>query len=240
MVGSRSSNCQCKAATLLREVAHYQSAGTRIAHGYIIPLMTKPADKFEATRIVTQTIQEFDAKDQAMIFRWVAETLGLPEPFHASGSAAGRSPSPALQPASGAVSAGGSGQDIDSFIKTKNPRSDVQFAAAVAYYYQFVAPESERKTSISESDLVDACRKVGRKRPEKPYFTLNNAFHAGLLDRPEKGSFSLNAVGENLVALTLPGARKGENASASNGSANNRRRPKKAAATRRASAKKRA
>lgn len=198
--------------------------------------MSKPADKFEATRIVTQTIQEFDPKDQAMIFRWVAETLGLPEPFHGSSGATGRSSSGATQPTSGGSSTGSPALDIQSFVKAKNPRSDVQFAATVAYYYQFVAPESERKASISEGDLVDACRKVGRERPQKPYFTLNNAFHAGLLDRPDKGSFSLNAVGENLVALTLPGTRKGEETPAANG----RKRPKKATANRRASARNRA
>jgi len=171
-----------------------------------------------------------------MIFRWAAETLGLPEPFHGPSSTPVRSFSAAPDPASDAVSTGGPAPDIQSFVKAKNPRSDVQFAATVAYYYQFVAPESERKTSISEGDLVDACRKAGRERPQKPYFTLNNAFHAGLLDRPDKGSFSLNAVGENLVALTLPGTRKGEEASAANG----RKKPKKAAVNRRASARNRA
>jgi hypothetical protein len=198
--------------------------------------MTRVADKFEATRIVTETIQEFDPKDQAMIFRWAAETLGLPEPFAGPGIVGARSISASTQTASSQLPGGVVAPDIQSFVKTKNPRSDVQFAATVAYYYQFVAPESERKTSISESDLVDACRKVGRERPQKPYFTLNNAFHAGLLDRPEKGSFSLNAVGENLVALTLPGAKKGEETPAGNG----RKRPKKAAANRRTSARNRA
>jgi len=171
-----------------------------------------------------------------MIFRWAAETLGLPEPFHGPSPAAERSAPIATQLGSGTPSTGGNTPDIQSFVKAKNPRSDVQFAATVAYYYQFVAPESERKTSISEGDLVDACRKVGRERPLKPYFTLSNAFQAGLLDRPGKGSFSLNAVGENLVALTLPGSRKGEEPAAANG----RKRPKKAAANRRASARSRA
>jgi hypothetical protein len=199
--------------------------------------MTKPTDKFEATRIVTETIQEFDPKDQAMIFRWVAETLGLPEPFHGSGTAVNR-PASMPQPLAGVdAMTGGSAPDIQSFVKAKNPRSDVQFAATVAYYHQFVAPESERKTSISQSDLVEACRKARWEIPPNPSLTLNNAFNAGLLDRPEKGSFSLNAVGENLVALTLPGASKsGEHSSAANG----RKRPKKAAANKKASAKSRA
>ena len=170
--------------------------------------MTKPADKFEATRTVVDTIKDFDPKEQEMIFRWAAETLGLPQPFSAGtrgpGNAASTiaaTPQPSILPAA----ASGSAQDIQSFVASKRPRSDVQFAAAVAYYYRFVAPEPEKKTSITEKDLLDACRKVTRQRPKHPYMTLNNAFHAGLLDRPNKGSFSINAVGENLVAMTLPG-----------------------------------
>ncbi len=38
-----------------------------------------------------------------------------------------------------------------------------------------------------------------------PGKTLNNARQQGLLDRTERGYFSVNAVGENLVAMTLPG-----------------------------------
>lgn len=171
--------------------------------------MTKPADKFEATRTVVETIKEFDPKEQEMIFRWAAETLGLPQPFSATtkipvntASTITATPQPSIVPAGASVV---SAQDIQSFVASKRPRSDVQFAAAVAYYYRFVAPEPEKKTSITEKDLLDACRKVTRQRPKHPYMTLNNAFHAGLLDRPDKGSFSINAVGENLVAMTLPG-----------------------------------
>ena len=187
--------------------------------------MSKTPDKFEATRIVTDTIKEFEPKDQEMIFRWAAESLGL----RASGAdrltTPGAAPTPSTAPASRTA------QDIQSFVKAKSPRSDVQFATTVAYYYQFEAPESERKTSISESDLVDACRKVGRERPQKPYFTLNNAFHAGLLDRPEKGTFAINAVGENLVALTLPSQES---------NTNGRKRPKKAPNGRKTSTRSRA
>jgi hypothetical protein len=179
--------------------------------------MSKPADKFEATRIVVETVKEFAAPDQEMIFRWAAESLALPEPFVSLGSA--RRPTESVsQPLTIGGNSAKESQDILSFVNAKKPRSDVQFAAVVAYYYQFVAPESERKSSISEADLIDSCRKVGRGRPQKPYFTLNNAFHAGLLDRPEKGSFSINSVGENLVALTLPGGDSSESS---------RKRPKK-------------
>ena len=173
----------------------------------IISVMTKPADKFEATRTVVETVKEFDAKDQEMIFRWAAETLGLPVPFQSAVRPPAESPPLRLgsPPPTSTTGVSGAGTDIQSFVNAKNPRSDTQFAATVAYYYQFIAPQAERKKSITEEDLLDACRKVGRERPKQPYMTLNNAFHAGLLDRPAKGAFSINSVGENLVAMTLPG-----------------------------------
>jgi hypothetical protein len=40
---------------------------------------------------------------------------------------------------------------------------------------------------------------------KKPVVTLNNAVALGYFDRAGRGAFKLNAVGENLVAMTLPG-----------------------------------
>jgi len=207
----------------------------------MIGAMTKPTDKFEATRTVVETIKEFDPNEQEMIFRWAAESLALPQPFSAvakgsvdTSSTTATTPQAPIVP--GATS--GSAQDIQSFVASKRPRSDVQFSASVAYYYRFVAPEPEKKTSITEKDLLDACRKVTRQRPKHPYMTLNNAFHAGLLDRPNKGSFSINAVGENLVAMTLPGDNPGANGGKKSVKARKSRTKRKAG--RRASAKNKA
>jgi hypothetical protein len=38
-----------------------------------------------------------------------------------------------------------------------------------------------------------------------PAQTLINAHGAGLLDTAERGAYAINSVGENLVAMTLPG-----------------------------------
>lgn len=96
--------------------------------------------------------------------------------------------------------------DIKTFIAAKKPGRDIQFAAAVAYYYRFEAPAAERKEVINKDDLQEATRKAGRERFGNPQQTLNNAHTLGLLDRgSEKGTFTINSVGENLVAMTLPG-----------------------------------
>lgn len=174
----------------------------------IIVLVSKLTDDLEAVRVVVEAIEGFGAKDQQRILRWVAEKVGLPERFQPTGSthatpfaehASHHAPAPDR---SGAAHS----QDIKSFMGVKSPRSDVQFAATVAYYFQFEAPRADRKKAITKDDLQEACRKAGRERLGNPGQTLRNAHQLGLLDKGEEaGTFSINTVGENLVAMTLPG-----------------------------------
>ncbi len=172
--------------------------------------MSKPTDDLEAVRAVVDAISGFEAKDQLRIIRWVAEKVGLPEPFQQSGPSQSHPRSEHTPRHAPQTDTGGSGavhsQDIKSFVAAKGPRSDVQFAATVAYYFQFEAPQADKKGAISKDDLQEACRKAGRERLANPGQTLRNAHQLGLLDRGEEpGSFSINTVGENLVAMTLPG-----------------------------------
>jgi hypothetical protein len=84
-------------------------------------------------------------------------------------------------------------------------KSDIQFATVAAYYYRFEAPLSDRKETIDADDLKNAARLANWRRFSKPYVPLNNARMQGYLDRAGGGAFRINAVGENLVAMTLPG-----------------------------------
>ena len=94
-------------------------------------------------------------------------------------------------------------------MSEKDPKKAVHVAAVVAYYHKFEAPPSERKDAINKDDLQEAMRLAGRPRYRKPLQTLANAHILGLLDRgSEKATFTLNSVGENLVAMTLPGTGK--------------------------------
>lgn len=90
-----------------------------------------------------------------------------------------------------------------SFVTQKEPKNDVQFAAVVAYYTGL--KRQRLKESITKDDLITACRLAGRDRPPVPQQTLRNALNASLLDSTGVGNFSINTVGENLVAVTLPG-----------------------------------
>ena len=164
--------------------------------------MTK-VDDLEAVRVVAETLQPFTSDDRERIIRWAREKLGM---------TAGVAPTPGPRaeisvdtPRDAAVASSHGAVDIKTFVTEKAPKSDVHFAATVAYFYQFKSPESQRKDSITKEDLVKACREVQRKQPKVPAQVLVNAYHDGLFDRGGKGSYKLNSVGENLVAMALPG-----------------------------------
>jgi hypothetical protein len=177
--------------------------------------MTKAGDDLQAVREVVATLEPFSNEDRERIIRWSREKLGMTS-AGASPSAAGAAPAPAGAPTPPGGAPRLSPKDIKSFIAEKNPRSDQQLAAVVAFYHQFVAPEADRKDSISGKDLLEACRKgEWYPRPKSPKQTLVNAYSAGILDRAERGSYRLNAVGENLVAMVLPD--KGEGAAGRQG-----------------------
>jgi len=172
----------------------------------------KALDDLDAVRTIVETLKNFKPEEQQRILRWAVEKAGLPSsiaPASSTGSAAPVSPASPVVPSSHTTATTPSTNgavDIKSFIDQKQPRSDVQFAATVAYYLRFEAPPAERKESIDKDDLQEACRKAKRDRLKNPYQTLVNAHTLGLLDKgSEKATFVLNTVGENLVAMTLPG-----------------------------------
>jgi hypothetical protein len=171
--------------------------------------MSKAKDDFEAVRTIVVALGGFSPEDQERIIRWAREKLGL----------ASRNigdlfdPPPAVHSAPQApveVVAQSHSQiptkDLKAFVGSKSPKSDVQFAATVAYFYRFESPLEQRRNEIDADSLLDACRLAGRKRLQHPRMTLNNAKNLGVLDQgSEAGKFTINSVGENLVAMTLPG-----------------------------------
>lgn len=167
--------------------------------------MTAPADDFETAKAVFDKLKDLSQERQERVLRWVAEGLGVGLALTVTGPASVATESgPATAPELGRPASVGGHTDIKTFIGTKNPRSDQQFATAVAYYYRFEAPPAQRKESINTETLQEAARLAGRKRLTNPKSTLNNATGQGYLDRASRGEFAINAVGENLVAMTLP------------------------------------
>lgn len=94
--------------------------------------------------------------------------------------------------------------DIRSFFEEKGPSSDIEAAAAAAFFYQYVADEGHRKEVITAEDLTESFRLARRQLPRAVAQTLRNAKNAGYLDSAgESGHYKLNPVGYNLVEHTL-------------------------------------
>lgn len=162
------------------------------------------SDDFDIAKAIFDQLKDLPSERQQRVLRWIAEGLGVSpvaSPSFPHGTAMPMPPAASVPP----VVAGTGSTDIKSFIATKLPKSDQQFAAAVAYFYQFEAPPAERRDSVNGDILQEAARLAGRKRLANPRVTLNNAKAAGYLDSSSPGEFTINSVGENLVAMTLPG-----------------------------------
>lgn len=169
-----------------------------------------PPDDFEAVRSVVAALEKFPRDDQHRILRWAQEKLGITSvvPAAAAGVVSGAAAAVAGSMAAGTPA--GVATDIRTFIARKNPSSDNQLTAAIAYYYHFEAPQESRKEVIRSEDLKDAARAIGQGgRFKRPAQTLVNAHQQGLLDRSAEGGYALSNVGENLVAVTL-GAEGGD------------------------------
>ena len=96
--------------------------------------------------------------------------------------------------------------DIRTLKSQKNPKSAREMACVVAFYLQELAPEGERKDTISTADLERYFKQAQFKLPEKITQVLTDAKGAGYFDSPSRGAYKLNAVGYNLVAHKLPAA----------------------------------
>ena len=171
--------------------------------------MTTTLSDFDVAKQVADQLTALDKDRQKRVLRWVAESLGLEVgPPRDGGGESARTP--ALTPPGTPTPSLSRSSDIKSFVESKSPKSDVQFAAVVAYYYRFEAPTADRKDTITADNLSDAARLASRRRPPNPGMTLTNAKNQGYLDSAERGQFRINSVGENLVAMTLPGGAPSE------------------------------
>jgi hypothetical protein len=86
----------------------------------------------------------------------------------------------------------------------KQPDSSNQMAALVAFYLAEVAPEHERRGTITSQDVEKYFKQARFALPKKIAMTLSNATAAGYLDAVGGGAYKLNPVGYNLVAHGLP------------------------------------
>jgi hypothetical protein len=156
---------------------------------------------FDAAKAIVEALKGLDKPSQTLAIRFASESLGV------SGVAM-QSPPPlgAPSPMSPAEVRGAThSTDIKQFTAAKAPKSDQQFAAVAAYFYRFEASESSRKDTVDANTLKEAARLAGRRQAKNWTFTLTNAKNSGYLDSVGSGQYRINSVGENLVAIALPG-----------------------------------
>jgi len=125
------------------------------------------------------------------------------KPLEPSNSGMGKTEARAALPPTPAAT------DIRSLRIAKNPKSAREMACVVAFYLQELAPEGERKDSITAADLEKYFKQAQFKLPEKISQVLPDAKGSGYFDSASRGAYKLNAVGYNLVAHKLPASAAG-------------------------------
>jgi hypothetical protein len=168
------------------------------------PSTSNVKSPLDAAQKIVVELTGMTSDHQALALKFAIETLGLQLPAALSRTTAppAQTPHPALPHSSDPAS---HTTNIRSFTEMKAPKSDQQFTAVVAYFYQIEAKPDERKEAIDADIMKEAARLAGRPQVSRWNMTLTNAKNAGYLDAAGNGKFKLSSVGENLVAITLPG-----------------------------------
>ncbi|HEY5279422.1 MAG TPA: hypothetical protein VIJ67_06685 [Pseudolabrys sp.] len=162
-----------------------------------------------ALKIVAE-LTGMKAEQQSLALKFAMETLGLKPPTATPSAAPAQSTQSPQPTQSHTVSGADHSTDIRSFTAIKAPKSDQQFTAVVAYFYQIEAKPEDRKEVIDADIMKEAARLAGRAQVARWNMTLTNAKNAGYLDGAGNGKFKLSSVGENLVAITLPDGSPGQ------------------------------
>lgn len=154
--------------------------------------------ELKAIEQVMQALGSLKAEARGRVVAYVFERLGL--------TVSSSAPLPPESPAGSAPVITPSGpaiQDIRSLKNAKNPKTDNEMAALVAYYLKHLAPTDERKDSISRDEIEKYFVQADYPLPKQPQFTLTNAKNAGYFDQAGRGLYKLNPVGHNLVTHGL-------------------------------------
>lgn len=86
----------------------------------------------------------------------------------------------------------------------KKPKTAIEMAALVAYFLSDLAPQNERKSTVTTKDMETYFKIANYRLPTALQQLLGNARNAGYFDLVRTGEYKLNAVGYNLVVHNLP------------------------------------
>lgn len=194
--------------------------------------MTEALDnEIEAIRQVLAAMQPLGDTARKSVLDYVVKRLQI-ELSTAPAGAHDLAITPPAGSAGAIEGAEGSGSPvhIETLKDEKSPRSANEMAALVAYYLLHVAPESDRKSTITTQDIETYFKIAKFPLPRTPRVTLQNARNAGYFDSVGDGEYRLNPVGYNLVAHSMPrGAKKSAPARRKKGAKKKAARKKKGA-----------
>jgi hypothetical protein len=158
----------------------------------------------QAIDLVEKALASFDAPDQQTILMAVCAHLkiGSPVPI------ATAPPAGIGNPVRAVARSLDSGTDIRALKEQKQPTSAKQMACVVAYYLGELAPDKERKNTVTVADLEKYFKQAGYPLPQKLEQLLVDAKKAGYFDSEARGEYALNRVGHNLVVHRMPAPAK--------------------------------
>jgi hypothetical protein len=158
--------------------------------------------EIRALETVHEALQPLDDEARNRVLEYTLKRLGMRE-LTAPAAAPVTRPR-AAEPESPVSRVKGSSTDIRSLKDEKAPASGIEMVALVAYYLAELAPDDERKETVSSSDLQRYFKQAQYPLPPQMGKTLSNAAAAGYLDSVSRGEYKLNPVGHNLVTQSLP------------------------------------
>lgn len=145
-----------------------------------------------------------DARNTAIAAACAHLNLKMSSPVQSPGGAAPQPPLGGAPATHHTHTHHGKTVDIRSLKEEKNPDSAKQMACVVAYYLQELAPEAERKYTVSTQDIEKYFNQANFKLPQKVEQLLGAAKRSGYFESAARGEYKLNAVGYNLVVHGLP------------------------------------
>jgi len=191
-------------------------------------------NELKAIETITNILQQLDKTAQQRVLQYAMQHLGL--------QVEQADLSPPTLPANRGAQVEQQTQhlqqqvvDIRNLRDQKQPSSDMEMAAIVAYYLSELAPEEEQKDAIATKDIRTYFNQAGYPLPAGPQFTLPNAKAAGYFESAGRGKYKLNPVGYNLVAYGLP---RGKAESTPTSPRKKRKKKKKAKSPKKKTAKK--
>ena len=145
---------------------------------------------FDAAKAIVDALKGLDKQSQTLAMRFASETLNL-QPIITTPTPV--SPVPAAPPLTPQheIHKSPHSTDIKQFTEEKAPKSDQQFAAVVAYFYRFKAPEKDRRETIDANALQEAARLAGRKQARSGFLHSKTRRTLGILILPVPDSSRL-------------------------------------------------